>query len=164
MSKRNILASLAIASALFAAPAFADGKITRTVKGPTPLKAQPYCASGKGYYDDSGRFICPVITRTPARTYTPAPARTYTPAPVRVAAPAPAPKFDLSGMTGGVGSTVGSGFYGGGGGIVLSSARAPFSGVLSAPAAALTFNRRRVHRPAPPMPMPMPGCGCGGGD
>ena len=156
MSKRNIFASLAIASALLAAPAFADGKVTRTVKGPTPLKAQPYCASGQGYYDDQGRFVCPVITKS----YTPAPVRTYTPAPVKVAATS---TYDFSGMTGGVGSSVGSGFYGGGGGFVLDSGRASYSGVLSAPAAALTFNRRvKHHRPAPPPPRPTgPGCGCG---
>ncbi|MEZ5947529.1 MAG: hypothetical protein R3C13_04715 [Hyphomonas sp.] len=153
MSKRNILVSLALASALFAAPALADGKPVKPVRGPTPLKAQPYCESGKGYFDDHGRFVCPVVTRTVTRTVTP-------PTVTRVVAPPPAAVYDFSGFNGGVGSSIGSGYYGGGGGFIFED-RTRFSGVLQSSASAFTFNKKvkRVTRRPPPRP-PGGGCGC----
>ena len=251
MSKRNILAGLALSAAFLAAPAFADGKDGASYKrGPVPLQALDYnttrniCPNGTIEYDNQGRLVCrtrststhttrpyagtttnrsytgrtttsrgytsqpssnfcsngtietdnqgrrvcrvtraattaprrsytPAPTRTyapaPSRSYTPAPApaRSYTPAPTRISAPAPsAPSFNLASFTGGVGAGLGGGYFGGGGGFIQTS-RAPFSGVLSSPAAALTFNRR-VSRPTPqphpqPHPTPQPDGGHGGG-
>ncbi|MCB9970664.1 MAG: hypothetical protein H6847_04095 [Hyphomonas sp.] len=142
MSKWNILTALALASALIAAPAGADGKPMKPVRGPTPLKAQPFCASGKGYYDDQDRWVCPVVTRTVTRVVAPPP-----PVVTRVVAPPPAPAYDFSGFTGGVGASIGSGYYGGGGGFIVED-RTRYSGVLQASASAFTFNQKvkRVSR------------------
>ncbi len=152
MPKRNIFATFVLAAAVAAAPAFADGKPRKPGPvGPTPLKAQPVCANGTGYYDKDGRFVCPEVV---TRTFVPAPAPATV--PVQIAAPA----YDFSGFTGGVGANVGSGFYGGGGGFILEGGGSS-SRVLSHPAAAFTFNKRiqRVRAPAP-RPQPRPPCGC----
>lgn len=133
MSKRNIFIAVGLSAAMLSAPAYADGKAKRAFNVPTPLKAQPYCASGKGYYDKAGRFLCPVVTR---RTVT-----TKRPVITPVKATAPAQKFSLTGFTGGVGSSIGTGYVGGGRGYIVNSGSS-YSGVLSHPAAALTFRRR----------------------
>lgn len=171
MSKLKIIAGLALASTLMAAPAFAGGKHTVVNKGPAPLKER-FCTDGsKGYYDAQGRFICPAKrTVTPVRRVTPTP--TYVPprqvtrpapAPVRtIPAPAPEPKFNLAGLTGGVGVGIGTGFVGGGNGLFIDNKRR-FSGALDAPAAALLFNQRAAAVPAKPMP-PHPCCGGNGGN
>ncbi len=155
---------------------------TTTSRGFTSQPSSSFCSNGTIETDNQGRRVCRVTraattvpsrsyTPAPTRTYTPAPApaRSYTPAPMRVSAPAPsAPSFNLASFTGGVGAGLGSGYFGGGGGFIQTS-RAPFSGVLSSPAAALTFNRR-VSRPSPqphpqphPVPQPDPHGGHGGG-
>ncbi len=134
MSKRNILVAFGLSAALLCAPAYADGKAKKTVfNAPTPLKAQPYCESGKGYYDDAGRFICPVVTRKIIRK--------QRPVVTRITAPAPAKQLDLTGFNGGVGSTIGTGYVGGGRGYIVTN-RASYSGVLSHAAAAYTFSHR----------------------
>lgn len=133
MSKRYTLAALTLATTLLAAPAFADGKEgTRVNNGPAPLKAR-LCSDGtEGFYDSEGRFVCKTVTRT----------QVTRPKMVRASAPALAPTFNLTGLTGGVGANVGSGFYGGGGSIIIANTRGSYSGVLNSAASAFTFNRR----------------------
>ncbi len=136
MSKRNILLAFGLSAALLCAPAYADGKVKKPIfNAPTPLKAQPYCESGKGYFDDAGRFICPVVTRKIIKTQRPTVTR------VKAPAPAPTQQPDLTGFSGGVGSTIGTGYVGGGRGFIISG-RSSFSGVLSHPAAAYSFSHR----------------------
>jgi|GEM_PF-4818225 len=133
MSKRYTLAALTLATTLLAAPAFADGKDgTRVNKGPAPLKARLCSDGSKGFYDSEGRFVCRTVQRT----------QVTRPKMVRVSAPPPAPTLNLTGLTGGVGATVGSGFYGGGGGLIIADSRGSYSGVLNAAASSFTFNRR----------------------
>ncbi len=143
MSKRNIAVSLLFAAALIAAPAYADGKDRPKPKGPEPLRPTTTTVTPPTY-----------TTPTVTRTYTPAPTY-YAPQPVAAAAPT----FDFSGFNGGVGANVGGGYYGGGGGFIIDT-RPAFSGVLSSPAAAFTFNKRVIARPPRPHPRPGHGCGC----
>jgi hypothetical protein len=60
-------------------------------------------------------------------------------------------------LDGGVGAGLDGGYYGGGGGVIISGGGQAFSGVLSAPAAAFTF-QRQVTKPAH-KPMGKPCCG-----
>ncbi|MCA8900730.1 MAG: hypothetical protein KDA53_05715 [Hyphomonas sp.] len=144
MSKRNTFLALTLASALLAAPALADGKVMKPVRGPEPLKAHPDCESGQGYFDERGVWICPVVTRI------------VTPPPVVTRVAVPATSYDFSGFNGGVGASIGSGYYGGGGGFIVEDRRR-YSGVLQSSASVFTFNR--THRKVVRKPRGG-GCGC----
>ncbi len=164
MSKRYTLAGAALVAAFIAGPAFADGTPGQTpVQGPAPLSAQPHhssphhaatCQHGQTAHHGRTDCIVPFAPITGRVQYTPPPA-VFQP-------PAPAPQamnIDLASFNGGVGSGVGSGFYGGGGTIVLNNS-ARFSGVLSHRASVLTFRHRGGGGGKPPHSP----CGsCGGG-
>ncbi len=131
---------------------------TRTNTGQCVRKmTSQTCPSG---YTRNTQGQCVMLQRPPAVTRPPV----ITRPPVQQAS------LDLSGFSGGVGSGISGGFYGGNGFVPLAPVRR-FSGVLDSPAAAFTFNRqvdRGGKRPRPkphprPKPKPKPGCGgCGG--
>ena len=161
MSKWNIFAAFLLGAAMFAGPAAADGKTKRYYKpGPTALNIT--CPTGytKDKHDRCVRTVTPRAITTCPQGYTkttngqcvrqvtqtrPVPR----PAPRPVPQPRPAPvqqvSLDLGSFTGGVGAGIDSGFYGGNGFIPIGPSRS-FSGVLDAPAAAFTFNRRAQTR------------------
>lgn len=197
MSKRNIFALAMLGAALFAGTAAADGKTKRIYKpGPAPLNItcptgfakttdgrcvrtsttttcsqgfvrnsqgqcvrttqprKPNCPTGFAINTTTGQCVRLTQTR-------PQPRPLPRPAPVQQAS------FDLSGFNGGVGTSIGGGFYGGGGFVPLAPVRR-FSGVTDASAAVFTFNREvqrrmRPNNPRPPHNPCMMGCGGGGG-
>lgn len=155
MPKRYKIAALALSAALFALPALADGTKRAPIQGPAPLKPNATQTCPNGYLAD-GRCYVPRAQKTPSgstgQRYVES-APTVRRHVVRRAAAAPV--HDFSGFTGGVGSNVGSGYYGGGGGLIVIGAPRRFSGVLHHPAARLTFKHTR---PKPPRP----GGPCGG--
>lgn len=131
MSYWNKLAGLALIGALFAAPALADGRDRVVVQGPAPLQAtvQTHCPSGQ---DRDGS--CPHQTVTRSYTTTPRPTtvrRVVSHAPQAHRTVAAQPRYDFSSFTGGVGTDIGTGFVGGGRGIVVvgSATASRFSGV-----------------------------------
>lgn len=151
MPKPHIWTALILAGALIATPASGDGKDTgRPVAGPEPLVPQAErCPS-----ELEGGQHCTRQEKTRRVYRKTVPKRTHR--IVRRAA-APVTSHDFSGLTGGVGAGVGTGFHGGAGRIVILGDRARYSGVLQSRAAAFTF--RRSGPTQRPHPRPGPCCG-----
>ena len=121
MLKRNKILSVAALAALFASPALADGRNRVVPQGPTPLQphAETFCPDGV-VVGDTCRIVRTVVQN-------PAPEVRRV---VRQAAPAPVQaSYDFSGFTGGVGSAVGGGTYGGGGRVIVIGSDRRYSGI-----------------------------------
>lgn len=150
MPKPHTWTGLILAAALLAGPALADGKDTgQRVKGPEPLT--PHARSCVP--ELHGHDACRTLTVKRKIHTTRAPARKQR--VIRRAA-APAASYDFTGFDGGVGAGIDGGYYGGGGGFIVSGTGPRFSGVLNSRAAAFTFQHRSPH-PAP-RPKPNPCC------
>lgn len=150
MPKPHKWMGLALAATLLAAPALADGKDTgRPVKGPEPLTPHAQACTPELHGHEACRSH--TVRRKVYRKASP----TRTQRVVRRAV-APAPVYDFSGFSGGVGAGIDGGYYGGGGGFIVTGASPRFSGVLSSRAASLTFQQKSKR----PMPGPKPGPCC----
>jgi len=135
MSNWNRLVVLAVAGALWAVPAMADGRDRVVVQGPAPLVAHAPSACEYGRNHDGSCRAGETVTRvTRSHTRTPTTVRRVVrqaPQVRRVAASA-GPKYDFSGFNGGVGSDIATGFASGGARAVIIKGAGPsprFSGV-----------------------------------
>lgn len=152
MSNMHKAAFIALAVGLFAAPALADGRDRSQPVGPTPLQPAVTQHCENGHYADGRCYI-------PARQTQQRVIRRHAPqATVRRVVHQPAtqtvrrasaPNYDFSAFNGGVGANVSGGFGGGRGGVIVLNSGPRFSGVLSNPAARISFGHRK-------------GGGCGG--
>lgn len=119
MLKRNRLILAAALAALFAAPALADGRDRVFTPGPTPLVPHETITCPEGTVMDEDGICRTVEAKLPPP-----------PAPAVIPASAPAPSYDFSGFSGGVGSSVSTGYAGGGGHfIVIGGSERRYSGV-----------------------------------
>ncbi|MDJ0922833.1 MAG: hypothetical protein QNI84_17025 [Henriciella sp.] len=138
MSYWHRLIPLLAASALFSAPALADGTKGKTVnRGPNPLQAKVLTPPRPGcrLTEDGQHWACPAPTAKPAH-------KTKTVRRVvKTAAPAPTRlTLDTSGFNGGVGAGIDGGyFYGGGGTTIIFTGARRYSGVTQHAASRVSF-------------------------